>query len=283
MPHPLRASIWLVVIATIAGVVSACGSGSNGATATDRSVAVSVSEPGSASTSIEPPAPASVLPASPAAVAPLAQSPYATTSSTASAGSALPVSGATGNATEVITALASSTSSTTATLQAWDKVAGGWQRHGGAVVAHLGSAGLTAHASESLSATPIGSFALSRSFGKLANPGTGLPYHQTSPADWWISQPGALYNTMQTCTSACAFTQGDPNEHLYYETPYYNYAVVIEYNTASVVQGAGSAFFLHVTDGKPTAGCVSIPQANLVAIMQWLNPAASPRILIGVS
>src|ERR1700710_1156589 len=97
-----------------------------------------------------------------------------------------------------------------------------------------------------------------------------------------ISQPVSLYNTMQTCSGSCSFTQGDPNEHLYYETPYYNYAVVIDYNTAPVTQGAGSAFFLHVTDGGPTAGCVTIPQTTLVSIMGWLDPGAAPRILIGV-
>jgi L,D-peptidoglycan transpeptidase YkuD (ErfK/YbiS/YcfS/YnhG family) len=199
-------------------------------------------------------------------------------------GQALPVSGATGSATEVITVVAASTASTTATLQAWTKApGGGWLKHGSAVTAHVGSAGLTTHASESLSATPIGSFTLTRAFGRDANPGTAIPYHVTSPSDWWISQPGSLYNTMQTCSGSCSFTQGNPNEHLYYETPYYNYAVVIDYNTGPVVQGAGSAFFLHVTDGAATAGCVAIPQANLVSIMQWLTPADSPRILIGVA
>jgi L,D-peptidoglycan transpeptidase YkuD (ErfK/YbiS/YcfS/YnhG family) len=198
-------------------------------------------------------------------------------------GQSLPLGYSTGSASQVITVVAASSGSTTATLQAWSKApSGGWLKYGPAIGAHVGSAGLTAHASESLSATPIGSFALSRAFGRNANPGTGLPYHQTSPADWWISQSGPLYNTIQTCSGSCAFTQGDPNEHLYYETPYYNYAVVIEYNTAPVVQGAGSAFFLHVTDGAATAGCVAIPQANLVSIMQWLSPSAAPRILIGI-
>ena len=63
--------------------------------------------------------------------------------------------------------------------------------------------------------------------------------------------------------------------------------MVIDYNTRNapggVHQGAGSAFFLHVTDGEPTAGCVAIPQADLVSIMTWLTPAAHPRILIGVA
>ncbi|MEP7178711.1 MAG: L,D-transpeptidase family protein, partial [Pseudonocardiales bacterium] len=142
--------------------------------------------------------------------------------------------------------------------------------------------GLSHHPSESLPATPVGSFTLTEAIGRNPNPGTALPYVRTTPADWWISQSGPLYNTLQRCTRACGFTQGDPNEHLYYLTPFYNYAVVIDYNRAPATPGAGSAFFLHVTDGAPTAGCVAIPQADLVDLMAWLTPAAQPRILIGL-
>ncbi len=193
----------------------------------------------------------------------------------------LPLAFSTGTATRVITVVAPSTSSTTATLQTWQKSGGSWAPHGAPIPAHVGSQGLTAHSSESLSATPIGSFTLTQAFGAYANPGTALPYFRTDPADWWISQPGPLYNTHQHCSSGCAFAQGSPNEHLVYETPFYDYAVVINANMDPTVQGAGSAFFLHVTDGNPTAGCVSIPQADLVAILRWLTPAAHPRILIG--
>ncbi|MBV9592695.1 MAG: L,D-transpeptidase family protein [Actinobacteria bacterium] len=210
--------------------------------------------------------------------------PSAAKSSTAAAPAAagtLPLNLPTGNASQVITVVASSASATTAVLQAWDATSGGWVAHGPSITAHVGGAGV-GHASEGSTRTPAGSFTLTQAFGHDANPATSLPYFQTTPADWWISQSGALYNTHQNCASGCAFSQGDPNEHLYYETPYYNYAVVIDYNTGPVVQGAGSAFFLHVTDGTPTAGCVAVPQATLVTIMQWLSPAAHPRILIGV-
>jgi L,D-peptidoglycan transpeptidase YkuD (ErfK/YbiS/YcfS/YnhG family)/uncharacterized protein YceK len=201
---------------------------------------------------------------------------------TAPAPAGLPLPYSTGTATRVITVVAPSTGSTTATLQAWQKSARGWTRYGSSVFAYVGSDGLSAHASESISATPIGSFNLTQAFGRQPNPGSGLPYRQTTPADWWISQPGSLYNTLQHCSSGCAFTQGDPNEHLYYTTPYYRYAVVIDYNRYPVVQGAGSAFFLHVAAGAPTAGCVAIPEATLVNLLRWLTPAANPRILIGV-
>jgi L,D-peptidoglycan transpeptidase YkuD (ErfK/YbiS/YcfS/YnhG family) len=203
-------------------------------------------------------------------------------------GQALPLRYATGTATRVITVVGRSTRSTTATLQAWTKASGGgWLKYGSAVTAHVGADGLSTQASEYRSATPIGSFTLTQAFGHYANPGTALPYLHTNANDWWISQAGPLYNTHQRCSSGCAFRRGAPNEHLYYETPYYNYAVVIDYNTRNapggVRQGAGSAFFLHVTDGAATAGCVAIGQSKLISLLRWLRPTAHPRILIGVS
>ena len=195
--------------------------------------------------------------------------------------SALPLDYSTHSAKQVVTVVAGSTSDTQATLQAWRKVSGGWRRVGPSVPAWIGSDGMTAHPSEQLSATPMGSYTLTQAFGHDSDPGTALPYRHTTPADWWISQSGPLYNTLQHCSSNCDFTQGNPNEHLYYETPFYNYAVVIDYNRDPVRQGAGSAFFLHVTNESPTAGCVSIDQGQLVRIMQWLDPGKHPRILIG--
>ncbi len=211
----------------------------------------------------------------------------AATTATLVRGVALPLRYSTGTATRVITVTAHTAGSTTATLQAWNKApGGGWLRLGSAVTAHLGADGMSTHPSESRSATPIGSYTLTLAFGHLSDPGTRLPYIHTNPSDWWISQAGPLYNTHQRCSSGCAFTRGSPNEHLYYETPYYNYAVVIDYNTRNapggVRQGAGSAFFLHVTDGHPTAGCVAIGQSKLVSLMRWLAPSTHPRILIGV-
>ena len=204
---------------------------------------------------------------------------------TRSPGVSLPLPFRTRDARQVITAVAPSTSSTEGSVQAWRKVAGGWRTVGPAVHAWFGSDGLTRQPSESLSATPIGSFTLTRAFGRLPDPGTAIPYTRTTPADWWISQPGPLYNTRQRCSTQCGFTEGDPNEHLFYTTPYYRYAVVIDYNTPNsptgVVQGAGSAFFLHVTVGAPTQGCISIAQPQLVRLLRWLSPAKHPRILIG--
>lgn len=197
----------------------------------------------------------------------------------------LPLRGFTGSADQIITVLAPSASSTTALVEAWSRQGETFARYGAGVIGNLGAAGLTTDPSEHKPATPIGSFTLTQAFGSDANPGTALPYLRTTPADWWISQPGSLYNTHQRCSSDCPFTQGAPNEHLLYETPAYDYAVVIDYNTLNsgpVRQGAGSAFFLHVSNGQPTAGCVSISQQRLITLLRWLKPTAHPRILIGI-
>ena len=45
------------------------------------------------------------------------------------------------------------------------------------------------------------------------------------------------------------------------------------------IPGKGGAFFLHTTDGGPTAGCVAIDDAMMVKLIQWLRPGA----LIAVS
>ncbi|GAB2464601.1 L,D-transpeptidase family protein [Jatrophihabitans fulvus] len=180
---------------------------------------------------------------------------------------------------------ASSSWSTRATLQAWTKLGPGrWARHGGPIGAWVGADGI-GRASESTSKTPAGSWTVTLAFGRYGDPGTALRYFRTNADDYWISTGGSKYNTHQRCGS-CGYDNG-VNERLAYVNPEYNYAAVIDYNTRNapggVRQGAGSAFFLHVSGGEPTAGCVSIPQPNLVSLLRWMTPGSHPRILIGVT
>jgi len=65
------------------------------------------------------------------------------------------------------------------------------------------------------------------------------------------------------------------------QTPAYDYGAVIAYNTART-PGLGSAIFLHVDVGGPTAGCVSLPMGELLDMLRWLAPARSPLIEMGV-
>jgi L,D-peptidoglycan transpeptidase YkuD (ErfK/YbiS/YcfS/YnhG family) len=60
----------------------------------------------------------------------------------------------------------------------------------------------------------------------------------------------------------------------------YDFGAVMGYNTART-PGLGSAIFLHLTIGTPTAGCVTLPTGELLETLAWLNPAASPQIAMG--
>lgn len=38
--------------------------------------------------------------------------------------------------------------------------------------------------------------------------------------------------------------------------------------------GNGSEFFLHVGTGGPTAGCVAIPESNMIKVLNKVKPGA---------
>jgi L,D-peptidoglycan transpeptidase YkuD (ErfK/YbiS/YcfS/YnhG family) len=187
-----------------------------------------------------------------------------------------------GHAQQVVTVVADDANATTATLTAWQRGTHGWQRVVGPVRAYVGSDGI-GQASETTSKTPAGVWTLTEAFGIQPNEGTRLPYRQVNTWDWWVSDTTSpLYNTYQHCKpGTCRFNES-AGENLGATGPVYNYAVVINYNRHPIVPGAGSAFFLHISHDKPTAGCVSIPTHSLKAVMRWLDPAKHPVIDIGI-
>ena len=194
----------------------------------------------------------------------------------------LPLGVNAGASTQVITVVASSSGATTAQLTAWQRGPGGWTAVVGPVTARIGSAGV-GRASETTSRTPAGTFTLTQAFGRAGNPGTALPYRVINANDYWISDVNSSrYNQFYECApGTCPFNTA-AGEHLWDAGSSYDYAVVIDYNRWPAVPGAGSAFFLHVTNGAPTAGCVAIDRGSLTAILRWLTPGARPLISIGV-
>lgn len=65
----------------------------------------------------------------------------------------------------------------------------------------------------------------------------------------------------------------------------YIYGAVINYNMNPVVKGAGSAIFIHVwlAAGLPTQGCIALEKNHVLQLLQWLDKAQHPYILIAES
>jgi len=178
-----------------------------------------------------------------------------------------------GDATQVISVVGVGGSD--AKMDVYQRTAAGWQPVAAGIPAFVGAAGMAPQTHDGQMKTPMGVFTLDFAFGTAPNPGGGLQYVQVGPNHWWDGDmKSATYNTMQVCEeSQCQFDTDPSSGTENLEIPQYVHAVVMGVNKERV-PGNGGAFFLHATDGGPTAGCVAIDDAKLVEIMRWLKPGA---------
>jgi L,D-peptidoglycan transpeptidase YkuD (ErfK/YbiS/YcfS/YnhG family) len=188
------------------------------------------------------------------------------------------VAAATARARQVITVEAANPGSTVAVLRTWNWSGTRYVADFPPTIANVGIHGV-GHTHEGLGRTPVGVFTLTQAFGNQASNGTRLPYFRAGPDDWWDENPASAdYNRHVHSV----YSPGGDSENLFDAGVAYSHAVVINYNTDPVVKGAGSGFFLHVSTGYPTAGCVAVNARVLNEIMRWLNPSDHPVISIAV-
>jgi len=115
--------------------------------------------------------------------------------------------------------------------------------------------------------TPVGIFDIKSAFGIKANPGTSLPYTKVTDTMYWCGDK-AYYNTLVDVSKVNHNCSG---EHLKRYTGYYNYSMVIDYNS-KCTYGKGSAIFLHCAVKKNTSGCIAISESKLITILKKAKP-----------
>ncbi|MDF2825806.1 MAG: hypothetical protein K0R68_3214, partial [Mycobacterium sp.] len=169
-------------------------------------------------------------------------------------------------------------SSPTGTLTAYQRVGDHWDVVVGPTPADLGGLGMGEPADD-VFRTPTGTFPLGQSFGRRPNPGTAMPYFQTTDEDWWDEDPESPTYNLHVRSAGIP---SDDAENLYDSGPIYDYGVLIEHNPARI-PGRSAGIFLHVTDGDTTWGCVAIGEDQMRSVLTWLDPAAAPEITIGVN
>jgi L,D-peptidoglycan transpeptidase YkuD (ErfK/YbiS/YcfS/YnhG family) len=180
-------------------------------------------------------------------------------------------------ATQVIVVASPGTRSTHATARTYDRSGDGWRIVRRAMPARLGRNGLSVptrrHAGDGT--TPMGNHGFVYGFGSRPDPGmTGFRWRRVVNGSCWAGTR-RHYNRWvdrRPCNPA--------DENLFSNARRaYRYAVVIDFNYAHPVYRRGSGIFLHVTKGGPTAGCVSLREPDLLAVLRWMRPGA--RIVIG--
>jgi L,D-peptidoglycan transpeptidase YkuD (ErfK/YbiS/YcfS/YnhG family) len=199
----------------------------------------------------------------------------------------------TGGGAQLVTVVDPSTESVTGTFTAWAKSADGcWNPVAFAgqpaqpYQAQTGQGGLLPYSQRVPGdyATPIGLYPFGTTvYGNSpVSPTTHYAYHHLVCGDWWNEQPGsATYDTFQHVPCGITPSYAADSEALWTEVQPYQHFIDIKMPTPP---DNGAGIFLHdyMAVGY-TEGCVALPNAELDAVLGWLNPADRPHILIAVS
>ena len=126
-------------------------------------------------------------------------------------------------------------------------------------------------ASEFTSVTPAGTYPLYFAFGIKPNPGTSVPYLQVDENDYWVGDSSSnLYNQYKRIDSYDTDWSKEDSERIIDYPGSYDYCLFIGYNVEGV-PGKGSCYFLHCSIGIPTAGCVAVPESDMVFILNHIG------------
>lgn len=206
-----------------------------------------------------------------------------------------------GDAGQVVVVTGHVWSSSRAVLRTWQRrVDGSWAQVGPTVAARVGRRGFAPAATrrQDSGTSPAGTFAVVSAFGNGPDPGTALPYRPVDRSDWWTYDPrdARTYNVLQTRRPATATWRTDWAEHLSAYGGQYRFVAVLDFNLPAGVHRAadgervaaatattwrGGGIFLHVSGPGATAGCVSVPRADMRRVLRWLDPAAHPVLVMG--
>jgi L,D-peptidoglycan transpeptidase YkuD (ErfK/YbiS/YcfS/YnhG family) len=183
-----------------------------------------------------------------------------------------------GTSRQVVAVTNRSWSSSSATFQAFAKGSDGkWRTAFGPWTARIGRNGFGSPKREGDGQSPVGAFPVPSMFGVRSNPGVRYPWLKVDGYDVWVDDPASAYYNKHMRKPANGRWRSA--ESLYQPAPY-AYAAFVGYNLAAK-PGAGSAIFFHASTGGYTAGCVSLPPSQVVSVLRWLDPAKSPRFVMG--
>ncbi|GAA2800308.1 hypothetical protein GCM10010441_26490 [Kitasatospora paracochleata] len=172
------------------------------------------------------------------------------------------------DAQQVVLATGQEKNSSTTTVQLYERTAAGWTPAGPLWQAHNALRGWTGDHHVGDLRSPVGVFTLTDAGGLRPNPGTKLPYTQSSA----FTIDGSGFNGEDL--------QGS-----------FDYVIAIDYNrkpgtspldtTKPLGEARGGGIWLHADHGGPTHGCVSLPADTMAELLRRLDPGRHPVIVMG--
>ena len=110
--------------------------------------------------------------------------------------------------------------------------------------------------------------------GKVDAVDIRLPWRWIRPGDGWADDPAdPAYNR------PVRLPRGFSAESLIRADDAYDIIVVLGHNDAPPMPGKGSAIFFHLSEGRPTAGCVAIERDDMLRLLPLLAPGDRMEIV----
>lgn len=133
---------------------------------------------------------------------------------------------------------------------------------------------------------PAGIFELGTAFGYLDDVETGLDYKAADAGDYCIDVKGSpfynqLVNTKDVGEEAVEGSSEALRRDIHSDDHLYKKGVFVAHNPENI-SGSGSCIFLHLwrADDKPTAGCTAMDEADMDALLAWLDKDKAPIMVI---
>lgn len=109
--------------------------------------------------------------------------------------------------------------------------------------------------------------------------GSDFPFRQVTTADAWIDDPGHPdYNRFVTIPDPENPPAWFEKQKMRHNDFAYRWLVEVRHNSDPPVAGDGSAIFFHIRRGetRPTAGCTTMAEDDLVRVVRWLRAPRKP-------
>jgi L,D-peptidoglycan transpeptidase YkuD (ErfK/YbiS/YcfS/YnhG family) len=195
--------------------------------------------------------------------------------------------------TQLILGLAPDWNSMRGTLQLFERPRGGaWQAVRPSLPVLFGKKGLAwgtgiagqdepgLHKKERDGRAPAGVFEIGKVFGYDAKlpAGGDYPYHQVTEADVWSDDPRSPNYNRHVLIDPANPPDNYTHEKMRSGDFAYHWLIEIRHNSDPPIPGAGSAIFFHIRRGvnRPTTGCTTMAETDLVKLITWLRAARHP-------
>ncbi|MDQ3621201.1 MAG: hypothetical protein M3463_01730 [Verrucomicrobiota bacterium] len=200
------------------------------------------------------------------------------------------------NVKQLIVAVAPSWNSMSGRLQCFERAGESWKPASAAVPVLFGKSGLAwgrgvlgqdepgLKKAERDQRAPAGVFRIGKiyTYDRDLPKGASFPFRTVTKGDAWIDDVTHPRYNQHVVIDARAPPPWFEKQKMRHGDFAYRWLIEIRHNADAPVPGAGSAIFFHIRRGvaRPSAGCTTMPESDLVNLIRWLRADKGPHYVL---